>query len=136
MYTTTHPRQAPWRRSDDDDVHEHRGEVWISKTAESYLDHSRGTLIKDVPEHFWHSSERVRQLANPGQVQKLTRTHEASHEWSQKGQQENLSRDATTDEDSGSATSEHETRQVKRKLKMKPSSSNSLTRIRDEKVSP
>ena len=54
----------------------------VEKTAESYLDHSRRTLVKDAPEHLRNSSERVLQLANPGQVQKLTRTHEGSDEWS------------------------------------------------------
>ena len=100
-----------------------------------------GTLIKCAPDHLWYSSERARQMANLGQAQRLPWTHEGLDGWLRKGQYENLPRDATPDEDEGegleddaSAAWQHETRHVKIKLEMEPSSSSSLARPGDETV--
>ena len=101
-----------------------------------------GTLVKCK---LRCSSERARQLANMGQAQRLPWTQEGLDGWLRKGQYEDLSmggppdEDKTDDEpegleDDSSAAWEHETRQVKRKLEMQPSSSRSLTRPRGEAV--
>ena len=104
-----------------------------------------GTLIKGALEQLRYSSERARQLANMGQAQRLPWTHEGLDGWLRKGQYEDLTTDAPPDEDEtddepqgleddSSAAWEHETRQVKRKLELQPSSSRSLERPRGEEV--
>ena len=104
-----------------------------------------GTLIKGALEQLRYPSERARQLANMGQAQRLSWTHESLDGWLRKGQYEDLTTDAPPDEDEtddelegleddSSAAWEHETRQVKRKLELQPSSSRSLERPRGEEV--
>ena len=100
-----------------------------------------GTVIKCPPEHLRYA----RQVANLGQAQRLPWTHDGLDGCLRKGQYENLPRDATPDEDDtddeaeglgddASTASEHEAREVKRKLEMEPNSSSSLARPRDETV--
>ena len=131
-------------------------DAWLKVRNEERLDESRkqrkvvwiihaGTLIKCAPEHLRYSSERARQLASMGQAQRLPWAHEGLDGWLRKRQYENLPMDATPDEedtedeaegreDDSSAAWEYETRQVKRKLEMQPSSSSSLGQPRDEAV--
>ena len=115
---------------EEDGSRKSRKVVWITHA---------GTLVKCAPEKLWYSSERARQLAIMGQARRLPWTREGLDESLRKGQHEDLSMDAPPDEDEtddepegleydSSAAWEHETRQVKRKLEMQPSSSSSLAR--------
>ena len=100
MYTTTHSRQAPWRRSDVGDVHGHRRKDGCRKPRKVIWIIHAGTMVKDAPEHLmYYSSERVRQLANLGQVQNCLGLTKAQMNGCKKGPYDNLSRDVTPDED-------------------------------------
>ena len=84
-------------------------------------------------------------MANVGQAQRLPWTHKGPYGWLRKGLYEDLLMDAPPDvdktddepeglEDDSLAAWEQETRQVKRKIEMQPSSSCSLARPRGEAV--
>ena len=144
-HRNTHQRQDSWRRSGVGDEHGNRRGRWIPKTAEIIWILYTGRLIICAPEHLRYSSDRAQQLANMGQAQRLPWTHESLDGWLRKGQYESLpmidtpDADDTYEDDEGlkadsSAAWEHETRQVKRKLEMQPSSSSSLAHPRDEAV--